>query len=71
MWAGITRRQHSRAGLRYPSELRDAEWGLIAPLFPPARQGGRPRATGLREVLNAIPILFYSSRRVRGLAGLA
>lgn len=54
MWTDITRRQHSRAGLRYPSDLRDAEWGLIEPLFPPARQGGRPRATDLREVLNAI-----------------
>jgi len=33
---------------------------LIAPLFPPARQGGRPRATDLREVLNAIRYLATS-----------
>jgi transposase len=60
MWTDITRRQHSRAGLRYPSDLRDAERGLIEPLFPPARQGGRPRATDLREVLNAILYLATS-----------
>lgn len=54
MWTDITRRQHSRAGLRYPSDLRDEEWALIDPLFPPARPGGRPRSTDLREVLNAV-----------------
>ena len=53
-WTDITREQHRRAGLRYPSDLTDAEWGLIAPLLPPARRGGRPRTTDLREVVNAI-----------------
>jgi len=54
MWTDITRKQHSRAGLRYPSDLRDEEWVLLEPLFPPARPGGRPRSTDMREVLNAI-----------------
>jgi len=36
MWTDISRRQHSRLGLRYPSDLRDAEWALIEPLLPPA-----------------------------------
>jgi len=60
MWTDITRRQHSRAGLRYPSDLRDAEWVLIEPLFAPAKRGGRPRVTDLREVLNAILYLATS-----------
>lgn len=60
MWTDITRKQHSRSGLRYPSDLRDAEWALIAPMFPPAKSGGRPRATDLREVLNAILYLATS-----------
>jgi transposase len=60
MWTDITRRQHSRAGLRYPSDLRDTEWALIEPLFPPARRGGRPRTTDLRDVLNAILYLATS-----------
>ena len=59
-WTDITREQHRRAGLRYPSDLTDAEWGLIAPLLPPARRGGRPRTTDLREVVNAILYLASS-----------
>lgn len=54
MWTDITGKQHSRFGLRYPSDLRDEEWGLLEPLFPPSRHGGRPRSTDMREVLNAI-----------------
>jgi transposase len=45
-----------RRGLRYPSDMNDSEWMLIAPLIPAARRGGRPRDVNLREVLNAI---FY------------
>ncbi len=39
---------------RYPSDLSDAEWALLAPLLPPAKPGGRPRSRDLREILNAI-----------------
>ncbi len=38
----------------YPTDLTDREWALIAPLLPPAKPGGRPRSTDLREVLNAL-----------------
>jgi len=38
----------------YPSDLTDARWELIAPLLPPAKQGGRPRTVNLREVVNTI-----------------
>ena len=40
--------------------MTDAEWALIAPLLPPARPGGRPRTTALREVLDAILYLARS-----------
>jgi putative transposase len=59
-WTDITREQHTRTGLRYPSDLTDAEWAVIAPLLPPARPGGCPRTTDLREVLNAILYLASS-----------
>jgi putative transposase len=55
-WTDITRAQHKRDELRYPSDLRDEEWTIIAPMLPPPRRGGRPRTTDLREVVNAI---FY------------
>ena len=52
----------------YPSDLTDAQWTIIGPLVPPARDLGRPRKTDLREVINAI---FYRNRNGRLLAGLA
>ena len=53
-WTDTARRQHMRKSARYPSDLRDAEWGLIEPMFPAARSGGRPRTTDLRKVMDAI-----------------
>jgi transposase len=58
MWTPTTRRQHSRTGVRYDTDLTDAEWALVAPLLPEPQPRGRPR-TCLREVLNAI---FYVLR---------
>jgi len=43
---------------RYPSDLTDEQWALVEPLIP-VYPGGRPRATNMREVLNAI---FYIVR---------
>src|SRR5215210_2538835 len=56
MWKPEHRVGADRRGLRYPSDLTDAEWALIAPLIRPAKRGGRPRSVDVREVLNAI---FY------------
>lgn len=56
MWKPEHRLANGRRGLRYPSDLSDAEWVLIAPLIPPARRRGRRRSINEREDLNAI---FY------------
>jgi transposase len=56
MWTPEHRRAAKREGLRYPSDMSDAEWALVAPLIPPAKRGGRRREVDVREVLNAI---FY------------
>lgn len=56
MWKPEHRFAADRRGLRYPSDLTDAEWALVAPLSPPGRRGGRKRSVDVREVLNAI---FY------------
>lgn len=53
-WTGIARREHSRDGLRYPSDMTDREWLLAAPFIPPAKRGGRRRTADMREVLNAM-----------------
>lgn len=56
MWTPEHRRIARRRGLRYPSDLSDAEWRLVEPLIPPAKRGGRRRSVDIREVLNGI---FY------------
>ena len=53
-WTEITRREYRREGLRYASDLTDAEWELLKPLMPPASALGRPRQTDLRCVVEAI-----------------
>ena len=59
MWTPTTRRRHSRAGLRYGSDLTDAEWMLLEPLLPAAAASGRTRSWAMREIVNTI---FYVLR---------
>lgn len=40
--------------LRYPSDLTDAEWTILAPLVPAPLPGGRPPRHPRREIVNAI-----------------
>jgi transposase len=54
MWTPTMRRQHSRAGLRYGSDLTDAEWAILAPFLPTEADCGRKRAYPMREIANAI-----------------
>ena len=56
MWKPEHRRAAERCGMRYPSDLTDAEWALVEPMIPPAKRGGRKRSVDVREVLNGI---FY------------
>ena len=56
MWTAEHRRAAERREFRYPSDLTDAEWALIASFVPPARRGGRRREVDMRQVLNGV---FY------------
>ncbi len=53
-WTNVTRLEYRRDPARYPGDLTDEEWALIGPLLPPARPGGRPRSTNLRDVMDGI-----------------
>jgi transposase len=53
-WNETTRRQYRRDGLRYASDLTDAEWALIEPFMPKPAAVGRPRTTVLRKVVEAL-----------------
>jgi transposase len=39
---------------RYPTDLTDAHWQLLAPLIPAPKPGGRPVVHQRRELLNAM-----------------
>lgn len=39
---------------RYPTDVSDLEWRILAPLIPQAKPGGHPRTTDMREICNAI-----------------
>ena len=54
MWTKQHRKTYKRSDERYPSDLTDAEWAHLEPLIPPAKSGGRPRGTDMREAINAI-----------------
>jgi transposase len=53
-WTELSRGQHDRKGDKYASDMRDAEWALIAPSMPLPKTTGRPRTTCLRDVVDAL-----------------
>ena len=58
MWTKENRVLYQRDGLRYPTDLTDAEWAEICPLIPPARSGGNKRTVNVREVVNGLMYLL-------------
>jgi transposase len=68
MWTEISGRKYEREGQRYASDLTDAEWALIEPQMPAAKRLGRPRATKLRSVLDAIVYIARTGCQWRMLA---
>lgn len=59
MWTATTRAQHMRDGLRFASDVTDAEWAVLEPLLPASSPVGRRPVWPLRELVNAI---FYVLR---------
>jgi transposase len=58
MWTEQHRKICQRVERRYPSDMTDGEWVRLEPLTPPAKPGGRPRETNMREAINAILYLL-------------
>ena len=58
MWTADHRAAHGQCGSGFPSDLTDKEWGRLEPLIPAAKPGGRPRATDMRQAINAILYLL-------------
>ena len=66
-WTEITRAQYRRDGLRFASDMTDAEWALIARRLPPRRRLGRPRKTDLRKVVEAMLYILATGCQWRAL----
>src|SRR5471032_2302201 len=66
-WTETTRAEYQRDGLRYASDMTDAEWALIARRLPPRRRLGRPREVDLRKVLQAILYILSTGCQWRAL----
>jgi len=58
MWTETTQQQYRRDGLRYASDVSDAEWAQIEALLPAPKRLGRPRTTQMRQVVNAMLYLL-------------
>src|SRR5579864_4453529 len=54
MWTKESRARYDRSALRYPSDMSDGEWAILAPLIPPAKHGGRPREVDIRAVMGGL-----------------
>jgi len=67
MWTKETRKRYDRSGLRYESDLTDAEWGEIAGLIPPAKPGGNKRTVDIRAVVNGVMYVLSSGCQWRAL----
>lgn len=54
MWTNEARTAYERKCSRYPSDLTDEEWALVAPLMPPPRRARRHPVPPTRLILDAI-----------------
>ena len=66
-WTETTRADYLRKGLRYASDMTDAEWRLIARRLPPRRRLGPPREVDLPKVIEAILFILSTGCQWRAL----
>ncbi len=67
MWTDENRSRYDRSKLRYPSDLTNDEWALVAPVIPPAKRGGGKRTVSIREVVNGLMYVLSTGCQWRAL----
>jgi len=67
MWTPENRGRYDRSGLRYPSDLTDAEWALVQPFILPIKHKASPAPERLREILNAVLYVLSTGCQWRAL----
>ena len=60
-WTDTTRKPIARSGPRVPSDLTDAEWAVLGPLFPARSHRGRPPVWRYRQIVEALLYLLRGS----------
>jgi transposase len=68
MWTNENRARYDRSKLRYPSDVTDEEWALVAPLSPPPKPGGNKRTRDMREVVNGLMYVLSTGCQWRAIA---
>jgi transposase len=58
MWTDTTRKRFARSELRLPSDLTDAEWAVLEPLFARHSHRGRPPIWSYRQIVEALLYLL-------------
>ncbi len=66
-WTATTRVHYRRDGLRYASDMTDAEWALLRRLLPSPSRLGRPRTTDLRRIVEAVLYILSTGCQWRAL----
>jgi transposase len=67
MWTPENRGRYDRSKLRYPSDLTDDEWALVAPLIPPAKRGGNRRHVDERAIADGLMYILSTGCQWRAL----
>src|ERR1700724_4620550 len=67
MWTSQNRARYDRSKLRYPSEMNDDEWGLVAQLIRPGKTGGGKRRVIMREVVNGLMYILSTGCQWRAI----
>ena len=67
MWTTENRARYDRSRLRYPSDLTDEEWALIAPRIAPAKRGGNKRTVNLHAIVNGLMYILSTGCQWRAI----
>jgi transposase len=67
MWTPENRGRYDRSKLRYPSDLTDDEWALVARLIPPAKRGGNRRHVDERAIVDGLMYILSTGCQWRAL----
>jgi transposase len=67
MWTAQNRSQYARKGLRYPSDVTDAEWDLARPFLVSRKHKGSPSPERVREILNGVLYVLSTGCQWRAL----